>query len=158
MGGTCHVPLFAFAVFSALAGSAVAAEPVIVSAAVQSTPDRQMGEEIDRVRGARGLRRLTPSQPLRSASNRYARWLVLHQRFRHAVSLRPAGFSAVGEVLERHRDGGRHVQRTVRAWMQSPSHRKVLLNPRYQEGGASLFHGRLHDKPVAIWVLRLGRR
>ena len=155
---TRHLPLFALPLFPALVGSAVAAEPVIASATVQSTPDRQMGHEIDRVRAAHGLRHLASSRPLRSASYRYARWLVLHQRFRHAVELRPPGFSAVGEVLERHFDGGRYVRRTVRLWMKSPSHRKVLLNPKYREGGASLVRGRLHAKPVSVWVLRLGRR
>ena len=146
--------LMALAPLAALGEGALAAEPVVDPVIAQTTPDQEMDREIDRVRTAHGLRQLRRSQALRNASRRYARRLVLDGRFAHGVNLRSRGFGAVGEVLERHRDGGRHVQRTVRAWMRSPSHRKVLLNPRYEVSGAGLAHG----ESVSIWVLRVGQR
>ena len=117
-----------------------------------------MVREINRVRTARDLDPVSQSQPLERASHRYARWLVVNERFRHAANLLLGGFSGVGEVLARHHDHGEHVRRTVRLWMRSPTHRRVLLNPRHQAAGAALVQGRLDGKRVSVWVLRLGHR
>ena len=153
-GSFWRTGLLALAPLAALGEGAVAAAPVGGAVSAQSSPDQEMDREIDRVRAAHGLRHLGRSPALRNASRRYARRLVVDGRFAHGVNLRSRGFRAVGEVLERHRDGGRHVQRTVRAWMRSPSHRKVLLNPRYRVSGTGLTHG----ESASIWVLRLGQR
>ncbi len=70
--------------FPVLAGTAAAVE--VPSG--ENPPHRQMIREINRVRAAHGLGELSRSQPLRSASLRYARWLVGHlalpPRRRHA--------------------------------------------------------------------------
>ena len=135
--GPGKVTMTCVALLAAVGGTAGAAEPV-TSADEANTPEEEMVREISRVRAARGLTKLRQSQPLHSASRRYARWLVRHERFRHAVQVRPPGFSGAGEVLERHYDGGERVRRTVQLWMRSPFHRKVLLNLIYREGGAGL--------------------
>ena len=156
MAVTCFA-LLALAVFAGLAGTAPTAEAVIARADVENTLDRQMGREINRVRAAHGRRRLGRSQRLHRASRRYAGWLASQHRFVHAAPLLPEGFSGAGEVLERHYDGQPRVPETVQLWMRSPSHRKVLLNPKYRVAGASLSRDPRGERP-SVWVLRLGYR
>lgn len=154
----CMLVVTCLALCAGTAGTPAAARPGVAIATAENTPEERMAREINRVRAAHGLRRLEVSPPLGSASRRYARSIVATGRFRHARQLRPPGFMGVGEVLERHYDGRERVSRTVRHWMRSPSHRRVLLDPVHREGGAGLLHGRLHGAPVSVWVVRLGHR
>jgi len=153
---------FAVIICLALGGAggatAEAAQPSFAPSVPQENAGWLMEREINRVRTASGLAHLKGSPILRSAAQRYARWLVLRGRFLHAVALHPPGFRGAGELLGRHYDGYGRVRRTVRLWMQSPPHRRELLNPRYREGGAGLVHGLRRGAPVSVWALRLGYR
>ena len=69
----------------------------------------------------------------------------------------PAAERARGEALAMHRGWRPRARRTVRAWMQSPAHRAVLLGG-FRHAGAGLKRGRFRGRLATVWVLHVGRR
>lgn len=74
----------------------------------------------------------------------------------HASSIHaPDRFHLRGENLALTPRGYRGV---VRLWMASPSHRAVMLNPRFRWGGVSKTTGGWRGLPATVWVMHVGRR
>ena len=112
---------------------------------------RQITCLVNRTRAARGLPRLRRSGKLALAARSYARWMTHRDVFSHYGDGSPASRAAsagymrstadwtVGETLafSRRSDG----PWVVDAWLASPSHRAVLLNPRFREIGVGAARG-----------------
>jgi uncharacterized protein YkwD len=128
---------------------------VTVLAVLPSTASAGLREEmlgaINVQRMAHGVPPLRHSPFLHSSSYGYARYLMRIDRFGHA------GSSSFGELLEIHGGRAAYVKRTVRLWMRSPGHRRLLLSHTYRRAGVGMTSGRFQGARRSIWVARLGR-
>ncbi|MDA0184606.1 CAP domain-containing protein [Solirubrobacter phytolaccae] len=91
------------------------------------------------VNAERARHRLAPfvqHEVLERSSERFAQRLVRTGRFAHDTRIRvPAGrFTRLGEALAQ--GEGLSPAAAVRAWMDSPPHRKLLLSTRFTQAGA----------------------
>jgi uncharacterized protein YkwD len=105
--------------------------------------------EINQRRRQRGLPRLDVDSRLREASQDHARDMVRRGYFSHTgrdgrsttTRLKDAGYIragrrwAIGETLAWGTFWRSTPRRAVTNWMRSPSHRRVLLDPRYRDIG-----------------------
>jgi len=65
------------------------------------------------------------------------------------------GIALIGENLAEQDFSARQA---LQQWMESPPHRRNLLDPRFREMGLGLAVGAGRGTPRAIWVLELGTR
>jgi hypothetical protein len=128
--------------------------------------------EVNAIRRANGLPLLRTNQRLRRAARRHARDMIRRRYFAHVspngVSVeeraRKAGFMrgarswGLGEDIAWGSGSRVSPQATVAAWMRSPPHRAVILNPRYREGGAGIARGTPRGVAGATYVMDLGFR
>jgi uncharacterized protein YkwD len=125
-------------------------------------------------RTERGLEKLRANRPLRNVATRYARRMVEDRFFDHvspggstfvqrikqtAYLARAAGYS-IGENLAWGGGALSTPKRIVRAWMNSPGHRRNILNGAFEDIGVGVALG----VPVAgggqgaTYVNEFGRR
>ena len=140
-----------FAAAAALAVPATAAAPSDVRAV--DSLERSVLAEINKVRRAHGLAAVRGSAALERAANGHSRAMatlgffshtsrdgtVFWKRIARSYSSRGYGYWTVGENLlwsSSELDGAR----VVRMWLNSPPHRKVLLNRLWRETGISAVH------------------
>jgi uncharacterized protein YkwD len=137
---------------------ALSAGVTLVGPAGAATPvQRAMVEQVNAVRAGHGLRALRASPALHRSARRYARWMVRSDYFGHLSRIRAAGdFDLLGETLAWHSGSRPRVGGTVRAWLGSPGHRALLLDPRFRWLGAGMARGRLSGTAATVWVLHLG--
>ncbi len=92
-------------------------------------------KRINSVRRAHHLPRLRTSTSLKRSARRYAIYMGRRGYFGHLSRIRASRrFNYLGEVLAR-ASAPPTAAWTVRAWMRSPAHRRVLTNPRYRSVG-----------------------
>ena len=105
--------------------------------------------EIERVRARRDLRHLDADDRLNKAARRHAADMVERHYFSHyspggadvADRARRTGYAKgecswrLGEVLAWGVGGRSTAAATVRAWMDSPDHRRILVSNRYSDLG-----------------------
>jgi uncharacterized protein YkwD len=115
--------------------------------------------KINQVRARHGLHPLRPSGSLAGSAGRFAGFLmhrgVLAHRSRVSAG---SGFRRLGEALAVTSAGGLGVGTTVRMWLQSPSHRAVILTRSMNLIGAGAINGRFHGVRATVWVVQTGRR
>jgi uncharacterized protein YkwD len=111
--------------------------------------------EIARVRARRDLRRLRPDERLDKAARRHAADMVERHYFSHhspggedvSDRARRSGYAKgtcswrLGEVLAWGVAGRSTAAATVRAWMDSPDHRRILVSRRYSDLGLGAVAG-----------------
>jgi hypothetical protein len=111
--------------------------------------------EIERIHAQRGLRRLHDDKRLDKAARRHARDMVVRHYFSHytpagrdvADRARRTGYAKsrcawrLGEVLAWGVAGRSTAAATVRAWMDSPEHRHILLSSAYSDLGVGTAAG-----------------
>jgi len=110
---------------------------------------------LNAVRAAHGERPLLLDRRLVRAARRHSREMVLRRYFAHE-SRDGARFSAriaatgwmprhrrwyVGETLAWGRGTSAEPSLIVAAWLRSPSHRRVVLDPRYRQVGIGIVRG-----------------
>ena len=109
---------------------------------------------INRSRAAHHVPLLRPDPRLRTAAARHSRDMVIHRYFSHRSrrGLRPSSRIArtgwmrgrrswdVGEDLAWHISGA-SARWVVRAWLRSPPHRRVPLDPAYRVVGIGVARG-----------------
>jgi uncharacterized protein YkwD len=128
----------------------VAAPPPVAHDAVASRFDRAIVREINTVRAHAGRRPLVPTARLRRLARHHTLDMLRHDSFSHdgdgtTFSQRVRArvhYRKVGETLAsmpRRAAAGR----IVRAWLNSPSHRAVMLDPSYSRIGVDGKHGRM---------------
>ena len=129
--------------------------------------------EIDRVRVSKGLRWLRDDERLQLAARRHSADMVRRDYFSHqslsgdspSDRARRTGYVSagcswsIGEVL--YWGAGRRTTaaRTVRAWLNSPGHREIILSPEYDNGGVGTRAGTPagHSSGMTVTMLA-GRR
>jgi uncharacterized protein YkwD len=129
----------------------------VVSSAAATPAENEMVEQVNAVRSGQGLRPLRAEPRLGRSAGRYAQWMLRHDYFGHLERIRAAsGFSLVGENLAWHTGLRPRVAGTVRAWLDSPPHRALMLSSRFRWIGAGMARGRLDGLISTTWVLHLG--
>jgi uncharacterized protein YkwD len=120
---------------------------------------KRMTHRINVMRAAHGLPRLHLSRSLCRTSRRYARGLMRHGQFRHASRIRASrSFRSLGEILELHPSYRPRIRRTVANWLNSPSHRAVILSASMRYVGAGRARGSFGGAASTIWVAQFGSR
>jgi uncharacterized protein YkwD len=111
--------------------------------------------ELGQVRARRDLRRLRANDELDLAARRQAADMVQRHYFSHvspggrdvADRARRTGYATstcswrLGEVLAWGVEGRSTAAATVRAWMDSPEHRHILISQRYSDLGVAMIAG-----------------
>ena len=119
---------------------------------------RAFASKVNKARASHGLPALRASVSLRGSSRAYARWMLRRDSFGHRARIQASKrFSLRGEVLARTPARAPTAGQIIRAWLDSPSHRAVLLNPRYRYIGVGLARGRLAGRPTTLLVGHFGR-
>ena len=130
---------------------------------------------INKLRRQRRLRALTDSAQLDRAANQHAREMVAKQYFSHdspdgeGVSdrVKGAGFLRgypswkVGENLAWGSGANSTARQIVLAWMNSPDHKRNLLDPGYRQAGLAVAVGSPVDGvegPAGTYTNDFGRR
>ena len=131
---------------------------------------------LNAVRAARGLGRLRLSSELAAAARLHSRQMATTGRFQHESSdgspfwrrveryYASAGFRTwnVGETLLWW-SPGTTAANVVAAWLASPEHRRILLDPRWRQVGVGVVHdsyarGAFYDQPATIVTADFGFR
>jgi uncharacterized protein YkwD len=147
-----HIRILAVVSFSTFALA------LLPGSAVASTRGSMLAQ-INSVRAYVGVHPLRASRALNGSSSRYATTLMRHDYFGHASRIRAGGrFRLLGEILEMHRGTRPQIGATVRAWLNSPGHRRVLLDPRFYWIGLGRSTGRFAGHRTTIWVGQFGRK
>jgi uncharacterized protein YkwD len=123
----------------------------------RSSLEQQVFEELNRIRTTRGLPKVRTQSGLREAATNHSRTMLstgffahespdgtpFHNRVRRFYPSQGWQLWSVGETLV---SGGSTLdaRAVVDAWLASPSHREVILSPRWRKIGVGAF---LH--PVA---------
>jgi uncharacterized protein YkwD len=127
--------------------------------AVATPPEVRMFKKINHIRSAYGVPKLRGSWSLLGSAARYARQMMRSDYFGHQARIPVASrWSVAGEALAWHRGWGLHPRRTVSRWMNSPSHRAILLSSRFTRIGMGRARGRYAGGPATMWVVHVARR
>ena len=147
-----HIRIPAAAVLATLALA-------LIPGSAAASPRDSMLAQINTVRGYVGVHPLRSSRALDRSSSSFASRLMRRDVFGHASRIQAGGrFRTLGEILEMHRGTRPQVRATVRAWLNSPSHRRVLLSPRFYWIGLGRVAGRFNGRRTTIWVGQFGRK
>ena len=119
-----------------------------------AAPEQALRCHVNRVRQHHGLEPVAPDRRLVHAAERHAADMAARDYFSHSSPdgaqaeqrVRPTGYLAarrwwLGEVLAWGAGPQRRPRAIVRAWMNSPMHRAVLLDGRYRDAGFGLVRG-----------------
>ena len=132
--------------------------PAVAGKAANDRAEAEMTAAINQVRAQHGLGRLDRSSSLTGSAERYSHWLMANDTFGHAGRIQASGrFAMLGEALELHRGRRFDVRGALRRWMESPSHRAIVLSPVMQWQGVGVTRGRFGSRRSTIWVLHVGR-
>jgi uncharacterized protein YkwD len=136
---------------AALTALALAVTP----AAAAGSAGTDMLSAINSARAARGVGPVGLSYTVSRGAYGWARHIVEADQFDHASWVyTAAGYRKRGEVIEMHAGVAPFAVRTVSAWLASPTHRAVLLDPAYRYVGVGLAGGYYHGRRTEVWVGR----
>ncbi len=117
-----------------------------------------MLQKINQARAHHGLRALRFSPSLRRSSGRFAHHLMATDVFGHRAHVSASRrFHRLGEALAMHSGRKPGVRRTVRQWLGSPAHRRLVLNRGMPWVGLGMARGRFGGHRAVIWVLQVGK-
>ena len=143
---------------TAIAAAGPVGTPTAAPEAIPASPPPLI-QKLYRVRASRGIPRLRYSPALSRSSRRFARHLMARDRLAHASRIwAPRRFRRLGEVLALHRGWQPQPAVTMRQWLHSPEHRRVVLSRSFGFVGAGSARGRFGRRPATIWVAQVGRR
>jgi uncharacterized protein YkwD len=111
-------------------------------------------------RAEHGLPALQLSQNLTGSADAFAHRLMRRGQFRHErrIRVQRARYSHVGETLALDLGADRGPVATVKAWMASPPHRRLVLSRKFRLAGAGQAKGRFNGRAATIRVLHLASR
>ena len=114
---------------------------------------------INEVRAKHGLYGLRASGSLQRSSNAFSRRLMATNRFGHGSRVSASrGFRRLGEALALSGGSGFKIRRTVRRWLGSSAHRRIVLTRSMRYVGAGVTRGRFGRNRATIWVLQTGSK
>jgi uncharacterized protein YkwD len=119
----------------------------------------KMVRSINNIRHAYGLSRLRPAFSLFVSAKLYSHRMMRADYFAHMSRIPVAPrWRTAGETLEWHSSWRLAPRQTVRRWMNSPSHRAVLLSSRFSSIGVGRTRGRYGSTAATMWVAHVGHR
>jgi uncharacterized protein YkwD len=135
--------------------AALTASALWTSAAAASPGEPTLLRELNAARADHGLAPVRTDARLTRAATRHSRDMVAHHYFAHesrggarfSSRIQATGFMRrpgrwwVGESLAWGRGPDAAPEAIVRAWLQSPSHRRVVLSARYRRVGIGIARG-----------------
>lgn len=123
----------------------------------------QVIEQTNQKRIENGLSQLQVSQELSEAASSKAAHMFAHNYWAHIapdgttpwVFIKNAGYdyTVAGENLAR---DFIDTPSMIKAWMDSPTHRENILNPKYQEIGIAVVNGNLEGEETTLVVQMFG--
>jgi uncharacterized protein YkwD len=144
---------------SLLTGFLIAAAVVLPAASAAANPQQDAIDQLNQIRQANGLPELRASDSLHRSSTKYARHMIDTDYFGHATRIAVSSqFGRAGETLELHSGFNPDPAQTITEWMNSPTHRAVLLSPSYRWVGMGIARGRIGSSLVTVWVAHVGGR
>src|SRR5436190_733279 len=142
----------------ALAGVALACALGAPPARAVTKPDKRLLHLIDSTRRAHGLPALRDSPSLCRSADRQSRYMLVHDRFGHLVTIRASSrFSLKGEALAMYSGWRLRPHKVLRMWLHSPPHRALLLSRSFRFAGVGGVRGRFGGARMTAWTLHLGR-
>ena len=114
--------------------AAVAAGP---AQAAPTTMEKRLVDRINDARAAHGLRQLRIRSGLTAGAHSWSRYLIRRDSFHHAGGLRPG----TGEIIAWGTCSWFSPAQSVRMWLDSPSHRALLLRPSFRFVGTGWTRG-----------------
>lgn len=133
--------------------------PTPLTAVARASASQAFVAEVNEARTSHSLRPLRVAKSLQRSSVAYSHWMLENQRFAHLAAIRaPRYFRLLGEVLARWAAKYPPVETIVRQWLASPSHRAVVLNPRYRFIGVGHAYGRLGTERGTLVTGHFGAR
>ncbi|MBA2630358.1 MAG: hypothetical protein H0U84_04975 [Thermoleophilaceae bacterium] len=143
----------------AVAGIALASALTPAPAPAVASPGDAVVREINRERLWNGLAPLSRSPSLHHSSSRFARRLMSRNAFGHQARIAASSsFDRVGENLALHWSTAPRPRHTVARWLDSPSHRALVLSSRFRLVGVGRARGEFSGRGATIWVAHFGRR
>jgi uncharacterized protein YkwD len=119
----------------------------------------KMVKKLNKIRRAHGVARLRPSYSLFVSAKLYALRMMRWDYFGHQARIPVASrWRTAGETLAWHSGWRLSPRRTVRRWMNSPSHRAVLLSSRFNRVGVGRSRGNYAGRRATMWVAHVGHR
>ena len=105
-------------------------------------------------RAEHGLPALKLSEHLTRSADAFAQRLMRRGQFRHErrIRVQRARYNHVGEVLALDTGG---PAATVKAWLASPPHRRLVLSRSFRLAGAGSARGAISGRAATIRVLHL---
>lgn len=132
---------------------------LLPAAEAAANAQRDAIDQLNTIRRAHGLAPLRPSRSLHRSSTRYARHLTATNYFGHGARIAVgAQFGRAGETLELHSGWRPEPSLAVSGWMNSPTHRAVLLSSQFRWVGMGTARGRNGSGPYTVWVAHVGAR
>jgi uncharacterized protein YkwD len=121
--------------------------------------EREVIQHLNEARAQQGLAALRPARGLNRAADRHSRDMLARDFFDHPSSdgtpfdtrvRRYAHAAMVGETLATVPDRSGGAATVVRLWMESPSHRAIVLDPRLRRVGLGRRWGTLGSQQTAV--------
>ena len=135
---------------------AAVALPAVPAAAL--TPDQKVVAAVNKARARHGIHQLRVSRTLELSSHRYAVWMLRNDYFGHRSRISASHrFRRLGEALGLHPGWRARWRRMFRAWMRSPSHRRILMSRRFTWIGVGFARGAMGRGFDTTWVVHVGR-
>ena len=124
-----------------------------------SRTELELVQAISDVRQQNGVSGVRASHTLAASAGRYSHWQLENDYFGHQPQIRmSSNFSTKGEVLRLVIGNGVGVDRTLRLWMNSSSHRNAILYPSMREAGAGIARVHYQGRRAVIVTVHLGAR
>jgi uncharacterized protein YkwD len=144
---------------AALAGILIVVVSLAFAGSAAANAERDAIERLNDIRRAQGLSALRPSESLHRSADRYARHMLAADYFGHASRIAVAGrFDRAGETLALSSGWSIQPGLTISQWMNSPSHRALLLSRSFRWVGMGLARGKIGGQLVTVWVAHVGAR
>jgi uncharacterized protein YkwD len=144
---------------SLLTGLLIVAASVLPAASAAASVQDDAIDKLNGIRQANGLPGLRTSPSLHRSSTNYARHMIDTDYFGHASRIAASSaFGHIGETLELHSGWKADPAQTIDEWMNSPTHRAVLLSGAYGWVGMGVARGKIGSRLVTVWVAHVGAR
>jgi uncharacterized protein YkwD len=120
-------------------------------------PVADMVAAVNATRARHGLRPYLPSASLRRSATAQSAWMLHTDRFSHRPRIHASRrYGSLGEAIAWHSGWSPRVAYTVRAWLASPGHRRLVLSRRFRYLGAGMSRGRFGRHRATTWTLQFG--
>jgi uncharacterized protein YkwD len=132
---------------------------VVPATASAISPEMAMLQKVNAFRTSHGVPPVHFSRSLANSAGAYSHYMMSHGYFGHASRIHASRrFHTLGEIIELQRGPSAGVGTAMRAWVNSPPHRSVMLMSEFKFAGAGFVTGMFQGHRSTIWTMHFGRR